>query len=131
MPAHITLNEDHFRRLIVGEAVELEGVGEVILADFGFKRMVELVAEAVGAVTLVYRADVDEFISIHRNPDGGWSAECSDHSWATGGPLELVGKTLGAHLREEHELLRVEDWSDIFAGVRDGLRGHSQRERSE
>jgi len=133
MSAHATLKEADFRRLIAGETVVVDGMGELILADIGYVRMTALIAECLGATTLMYRTDVDELVTIYRTADGAWSGVCSDHDWATGGTVKFVGETLGAHLQEEHEFLRAEDWTDILVAVLYGLCGHSRAacERSE
>ena len=125
MTPHATLDEGGFRRLIAGEAVELDGIGELILADMGYVRMAELVAEAVGASSLTYRAHSDQLITMYRTANDAWYAECVDHGWATGGPLRFVGETLGVHVQEEHATERVEDFANIFVAALYGLCGLS------
>ena len=123
MTTRITLNEGHFRRLIAGESVELDGIGEVILADIGHARMHELIGQAAG--WSLYEPDIEHFITVSRTPNGAWLAGCVDHDWSTRGPIRFVGETLGVHLQEEHPFLRVEDFADIFVAALYGLCGHS------
>jgi len=125
MPPHATLKEAEFGRLIVGETVEVEGLGELILADFGFVRIGELLAEAVGASSLTYQADADQVLKVFRRADNAWYAECIDHGWSTGGTVRFVGETIGVHLHEEHATERVEQFVDIFVAILYGLRGLS------
>lgn len=123
MSHRTTLDEGDFRRLIAGEAVKLDGIGELVLADIGWVRMINIIAEAVGTSSLTYRSDGEQIITIYRRANGAWYAECIDHGWANGGPVRFVAETLGVHLREEHPAEGVEDFVDIFVAALYGLRG--------
>jgi len=118
-------DDDTLRRLIDGEKVKRVDRGLLELADMDPAKIAKVVEEGLRASFDRHQVEAEQVVTIFRQGDGDWYAECVDHQWSFAGSMRCVGEALGVHFLEEHPVERVGDLADIFVSGLYGLCGHS------
>ena len=119
-------DDDTLRRLIDGEKVKRVDRGLLELADMDPAKMAKVVEEGVRASFDRHQVEAEQVVTIFRQSDGDWYAECVDHQWSFDGSMRCVGEALGVHIVHRHDPERGGDFMALLVAALYGLAGHSQ-----
>ncbi len=124
--AGLSQDDDTLGRLMDGEMVRRGDFDLLELADMEPATMAQLVEEGVRASLDRYQAGAEHVVTMFRQGDGNWYAECVDHQWGFDGSMRSVGEALGMHIVHRHDPERGGDCIARLVAALYGLAGHSQ-----